>query len=835
MNIIQTAMRKLLVSTLTFVLVFTTTSTVIAQTGKVSGQVLDNKQAPLAAATVAILKQSDSSSLTMKATDKSGRFLVGGLPAGRFFLQVSATGHQTTYSKMFDITVSNTDIELPAIILTAESKELGSVTVVATRPAVEQKIDRTVVNVDATISNIGTNALDVLEKSPGVQVDKDGNISLKGKQGVMVLIDGRPSYLSAADLANMLRGMQSSQLDQIEIMTNPPAKYDASGNSGIINIKTKKNKARGFNGSVNLGAGQGKYFKTWESISLNYRDAKFNLFANYGFDRTINFQQLDIHRDYWNKEHSEMTGMIDQLSYNRRKFINHNLKLGMDIFLSKSTTVGFVLSGFTNQRNFIGENTSWLKNAAAVLDSSVDADSDTKEQWKNGSINLNLRHQFDTSGRELTVDLDYIMYRASNDQYFINTSRNTAGELMNQDFLKGDLPAEITIRTAKFDYTHPLTKNTRFEAGAKTGYVTNDSKANYFNGSQNGHGIAYIIDYDKTNFFDYEENINAAYINLNHKFNDKWGVQAGLRYENTNYKGFQYGNPTKSDSSFTNSYNSLFPTFYLSYAPVKKHQFGLSFGRRIERPAYQDMNPFMFFIDKFTYGRGNPFLRPQYASNFELNHIWNGMLTTSFQYSETRDVMNELFQQARGGNGKDSLATIVTRGNIGKKRFVGGSMNLQWQVTKWYSTNVYVNYGYNEYKGWNGGSEINISRANLFAKINNQFRFEKGWGGEISGWWSSRQVEGQIMLEPMGRVDMAVSKQILKSKGTIKLSVRDLFFTQIVNGKMSFNDTDATFRNTRDNRVVSINFNYRFGKQMNNNNLRKRSSSEEQNRVRTGE
>lgn len=821
---------------LTFLLILLLITTVAsAQSGKVSGKVLDNKQAPLAAATITVLKQADSSSVAMMASDKSGRFQVGGLPAGKFFLQVSATGHNNAYSKSFDIASNAAEIELPVIVLTASSKELAGVTVVATRAAVEQKIDRTVVNVDATISNIGTNALEVLEKSPGVQVDKDGNISLKGKQGVLVLLDGRPTYLSAADLANMLRGMQSSQLDQIEIMTNPPAKYDASGNSGIINIKTKKNKTRGFNGSVNLGAGQGKYFKTWESISLNYRDAKFNLFANYGFDNTTNFQQLDIHRNYWNREHTETVAIFDQLSYQRRKFTNHNLKLGMDIFLSKNTTVGFVLSGFANERGSAGDNTSWLKNPQGVLDSIALANSTTEESWKNGSVNLNFRHQFDTTGRELTVDLDYIKYKASNDQFFLNTSKNPGGEVTLEEFLKGDLPAEITIRTAKFDYTHPISKTTRFEVGAKSGYVTNDSRANYFNGSKNGHGISYVYDYDKTNYFNYKENINAAYFNFNHKFNDKWGVQAGLRYENTNYKGFQYGNPTRKDSSFDNSYNSLFPTFYVSYAPVKKHQFGLSFGRRIERPAYQDMNPFMFFIDKYTYGRGNPFLRPQYSSNLEINHIWNGILTTSFQYSETRDVMNELFEQEQLAGGKEGFATIVTRGNIGKKKFIGGSMNLQWQVVKWYSTNIFVNYGYNEYNGWNNGAVINISRANVFAKINNQFRFEKGWSAELSGWYATKQVEGQIFIEPMGRVDAAVGKQILKNKGTLKLSVRDLFFSQIVKGNMSFQNTDATFRNTRDQRVFSINFSYRFGKQMNNNNQRKRSTSEEQNRVRTGD
>lgn len=827
-------MRKLYVPFLTIFFLFTC-SIAFAQTGKISGKVLDNKQAPLVAATINVLKLADSGSVAMLASDKSGRFQVTGLPLGKFILQVSATGHKATYSKSFDIASNGIDIELPVIVLNASSQELSSVTVVSSRPAVEQKIDRTVVNVDATISNIGTNALEVLEKSPGVQVDKDGNISLKGKQGVMVLLDGRPTYLSAADLANMLRGMQSSQLDQIEIMTNPPAKYDAAGNSGIINIKTKKSKARGFNGSVNLGAGQGTYFKTWESISLNYRDAKFNLFANYGFDNTTNYQQLEIHRNYWNPAHTETVAIFDQLSYQRRKFTNHNLKLGMDYFLSKSSTVGFVFSGFSNARTAVGNNTSWLKNPQGVLDSIALANSTTDEGWKNGSINLNFRHQFDTAGRELTVDLDYIKYKSSNDQLFVNTSKNPEGDITLEEYLKGDLPAEITIRTAKFDYVHPLSKSTRLEAGAKTGYVTNDSKANYFNGSANGHGIEYLYDYEKTNYFDYKENINAAYINFNHKFNDKWGVQAGLRYENTNYKGFQYGNPSKTDSAFDKSYNSLFPTFYVSYAPVKKHQFGISFGRRIERPAYQDMNPFMFFIDKYTYGRGNPFLRPQYSSNFELNHIFNGILTTSFQYSETRDVMNELFEQEKLAGGKEGFATIVSRGNIGKKKFIGGSMNLQWKVVKWFSTNIFANYGYNEYRGWNGGEMINISRGNYFVKVNNQFRFDKGWSAELSGWYANRQVEGQIFIEPMGRVDAAIGKQILDNKGTIKFSIRDLFYTQVAQGNMSFQSTDATFRNTRDNRVVSINFSYRFGKQMNNGNQRKRSTSEEQNRVRTGD
>lgn len=808
-----------------------------AQSGKVSGKVLDNKQAPLAAATVSVLKQTDSGSVAMLATDQYGRFQITGLPAGTFFVQISATGHQPTYSKNFDITSNSTDIELPVFVLTASTKELGSVTVVASRPAVEQKIDRTVVNVDATISNIGTNALDVLEKVPGVQVDKDGNISLKGKQGVMILLDGRPTYLSAADLANMLRGMQSSQLDQVEVMTNPPAKYDAAGNSGIINIKTKKNKARGFNGSVNVGAGQGKYFRTWESIALNYRNKKFNLFANYGFDNTENYQQLDIHRTFYNKGRTSVTNIFDQVSYQKRTFRNHNLKLGMDYFISKSTTVGVVLTGFLNKELTFGNNYSEMKSPKGTVDSTLLALSDSRENWKNGAINLNFRHQFDTSGRELTIDLDYIRYKAANVQDFDNITSYPNGDPNSEELLKGDMPANIDIKSAKLDYVHPVTKDTRVEAGWKTSFVENDSKANYFLGFRNGHDVDYTTDYGKTNFFNYRENINAAYVNFNHKFSDKWSVQSGLRFENTNYKGHQFGNARKADSSFENTYNSLFPTVYVSYTPSEKHQFGANFGRRIERPAYQDMNPFLFYIDKFTYGRGNPFLRPQYATTFELNHIYKSMLTTSLQYSESKNDMNEVFDQGKVENGEDPLATIVKKGNFGKRQNFVASMNLQWQVTKWYSSNVYASYGYTKISGLISatGETLHMEANNFFVKLNNQFRFEKGWGAELSGWYAGPQLEGQIRLREMARVDAAVSKQVLKGKGSIKLSVRDLFFTQLAKGDMDFKSTYAAFKNTRDTRIWSINFNYRFGKQAGNNSQRKRSASEEQSRVRSGE
>ena len=289
-----------------------------------------------------------------------------------------------------------------------------------------------------------------------------------------------------------------------------------------------------------------------------------------------------------------------------------------------------MVSGFYNPSSQLGDNTSYLKDPQGEVDSIVQATTHVKELWKNASVNLNMRHQFDSTGRELTIDLDRILYRASNDQNFVNSTFSGNWVKKYDELLMGDLPANIDIYSARMDYTLPMKKGMKMEMGVKSSYVINDSKANYFewmNGWQ--------PDYTKINYFEYKENVNAAYVSINKQLDKKWGVQAGLRFENTNYKGHQYGNPTQADSSFDNSYNSFFPTMYVSYGANKSNQFGLSFGRRIDRPAYQELNPFMFFIDKYTYGSGNPYLKPQYSNNMEFTHIYKGKLTTTLNYGIT--------------------------------------------------------------------------------------------------------------------------------------------------------------------------------------------------------
>lgn len=716
-----------------------------------------------------------------------------------------------------------TDTTAKDTILPFQSQDLKEVKVVARKKMVEQKIDRTVINVDAAISNAGTNALEVLEKSPGVQVDKDGNISLKGKQGVMVMIDGRPSYLSGQELANLLRGMESSQVEQIEIMTNPPAKYDAAGNSGVINIKTKKNKMKGFNGNFTVGATQGKYFKTNENLSLNYRNGKVNLFSNLSYGLSYNYNQLDIYRRYKNDDETTRA-IFEQSSLMKNDRTNRNVKIGMDYYLTKKTTLGFVASGFSNPSNANGFNKSFLKNANSVVDSIVETNSIYKDKWNSGSLNLNVRHTYDSTGKELTADVDMIVYDVTNMQKLSNVSYNPIMVKQFEDNLLGDLPMQINIYSAKMDYSKPL-KNGKFETGWKSSYVVTDSKANYYNLFDNESRP----DYSKTNFFRYKENINAAYVNYNRKLGKKVEMQTGLRFENTNYNGFQHGNPMRQDSSFNKSYNGLFPTVYISYAADKNNQLGLSVGRRIERPRYEDLNPFQFFIDKYTYGRGNPYLKPQYSNNIELIHTFKGFLTTTLNYGYTKNMFADVFDQ------EGDYATVVKIGNIGKRQTAGIAVNAQVPFAKWLNSNFYVNYNYNKLEGELVGENFSIQAGNVTMNMNNQFNFGKGWNAELSGWLRTKGIEGQIITYPMGALTAGIGKQVLEGKGTVKFSVRDIFFTQPAKGDINFQSTEAKFRSKWDSRQANITFSYRFGKPMKGNVPQRRSSGpEEQNRVKGG-
>ena len=796
-----------------------------AFTGKVNGA-LSSSQKAVESATIELLRTKDSSVAKLSVSDKSGKFEMENIKAGSYLLSVQAIGHARYYSVSFDISSAHPVQSFSKIELQTASKELGTVTVVSRKPLIEQKIDRTIVNVEASVTNVGSTALDVLEKSPGITVDKDGNISLKGKSGVQIFVDGRPTYLSGQDLTNMLRNMQSTQMDQLEIMTNPPAKYDASGNAGIINIKTKKDKQVGYNGSVTVGYGQGVYPQTNESVNMNYRNGKVNVFGNLSYNYRERFQTLTIQRKFIDASTKDVKSNFSQENNLMNKNNNLSTKIGMDYFVSKKTTLGFVINGGNSDRDFSSRSGINIADPNYVLQSQTRALSQNNESWKNFSGNLNFRQVLDTTGGELSGDFDYINYSSANHQNLTNAYFNASGGTLpgsKPDTLLGNLPQDITIYSAKLDYLKPLKQGARFEAGLKTSFVKTDANAGYdslINGGM-------VRDYNRSNHFVYQENVNAAYVNYSRPISKKITGQFGLRLEHTHSNG----NQVTTNTNFTRDYVQLFPTVYLQYQPNDKNSFVLNYGKRISRPDYESLNPFVTFLDRYTYEQGNPNLQPQFSHNIELSHTFNNFLTTTLNYTKTTDIIQGVLEQNTAKN-----ETYIKQSNIASQRQFGISVNAFFPVNKWWTSNLYANVFNNQFHGIVNGDLITVGATTGVFNMMEQFKFNKGWGAEASGFYRTEAVEGVFRIKGLGSMNLGVSKQVLKNKGSLRLSIRDVLWTQRAKGESKFSNIDAEFQQYNDSRTINIAFSYRFSKGKVGNVQRKRGgASEEASRIKGGE
>ena len=773
-----------------------------SQSVTIKGAVLDKGiTSPIEAATISLYAVKDSILVKADYTDSSGNFQFEGILPGQYFVLATASGYLDLYSPSFE-TGSENAISIGSLKMEKAITTLKGITVETPRKLIERKIDRTVVNVDASISNAGASALEVLEKSPGVSVDKDGNVSLKGKQGVLIIIDGRPSYLSGEELANYLRNMPSSNIDQIEIMTNPPAKYDASGNSGVINLKLKKIKKAGLNGSVSASVSQSLYTGTSNSINLNYKKDKINLFGNYGYSLFKGKNENNILRKFKNAETKQVESIFDQYGENSRKGTYQNLKVGMDYFANKRTTYGFSLSGYLNPGKSEGINTTRIKPNENEVDSVVRSNSLNERSAKNATVNMNFRHVFDSSGKEITVDLDYLKYDQGANMLLIGNYLFPDYSIKRpSSFLKGNLPSDVSIYSAKTDLVFPLKKGAKIETGLKSSYVITDNEAKYQIKSEG----EYKVDDGKTNHFIYKENINAAYINYSKQIN-KWGVQAGLRAENTNANGHQKGNSTRPDSSFVKKYTDFFPTVFVSYTLNDKNTFSVNYGRRVDRPSYQDLNPFYYFLDEYTYEVGNTLLQPQFSNNVELSHNYKGFLNTTLNYSKTTDVFTQVLRQL-----DSERKTYQTTENLSTRTNLGMAVSANIPVTKFWNSDIYTSLSQMAFKGVIDGGQLDSKNLSFNGKVTNRFTLKKGWSTELSGFYNSRMIEGQIVILPNWRMDAGIQKKVLKDKGSLKFSFQDLFNTSKMVGYIRFQqiDLDIRHRNYQSGRLT---FSYRFGK-----------------------
>ncbi len=808
--------------------------------GIIKGTVLSSEGKPVDAATVSLIQSSDKKLVKIAITDSNGQFSFEKIALGMYVVSITATGYENYSLAAIEITTEKPTAEFQDVKLNIIAKSIQGVTVVTTKPFIEQKLDRTIVNVEASPSNAGATALEVLEKSPGVTVDNDGNISLKGKNAVIIMMDGKPTYLSGADLANILRNLPASALEQIEIMTNPSSKYDASGNSGVINIKTKKSKAKGSNGSIALGTTGGLfrlngkenlYWKPTVSVNYNYKKNKINFFGNFIYNYREGRGKMDIISRYY-RDDKPIDSINNVNTLFRFKNNNYTLKLGLDYTPNKKTTFGVVLNGFLFAGRPRPTTSTTFTDLDGIAFSRLNSVTVNENNWNNIGVNFNYRHLFDTTGTEITADADFAQYNNTSDQLlstgFFDGNFNQTADSM---FLKGHLPSTIQIYSAKSDFVKPFKSGLRLEAGVKISYVKSDNRVDYQRKVPSG----WIPD-SRNNHFIYDENVNAAYVNVNRQLK-KWNLQAGLRLEHTYTKGNQVVN----NSVVKRNYVSLFPTMFASYTLNDKHSLTVSVSRRLQRPNYQDLNPFTFFLDSLSYRQGNPYLTPQFSFNYELIHSYKGKLISTLNYSKTTDVISNIINRNRGAN--NEIIGFLTSDNIASFTNMGLAISAPLKIRKWWNANLYGNVFRNHFEGTyisneTGSPEVvdlDIAFTSFTFNINNNFTIGKGWTAELSGWYRYKTVEQLNLAYPMGQLNIGLAKNnLLKGKLSVRVNARDPFNWQYYRGLTKYGTVDITLRNRWDNRQYGVNFTYRFGKQQGPSKRRASATEEEQRRVGAG-
>jgi hypothetical protein len=814
-------MRKLVVVVLNLIL-----CSFSIQAQKISGIIKDEQGRGLDKTTISLLRANDSSIVKFSSTATSGTYKLTA-SAGTYLISASHVGYQTWYSSTFEI-IGNKTIE--PITLKKFSTQLQGVTVTAQKPIVEVKADKTILNVEGTINATGNDALELLRKSPGVLVDKDENLSLAGKTGVQVYIDGKPTPLSGTDLSNYLKSLQSAQIEAIEIITNPSAKYDAAGNAGIINIRLKKNKSFGTNGSANAGYNIGVYGKYNAGINLNYRNKNINVFGNYNYNHSLNENRFNLYR-------FQLDTIFDSRNIMQVNNNSHGFKTGLDYFINKKSTIGVLINGNIAQTEMASDSrTPIIYKPTAVTDRLLDANNRNDMDRNNLNFNLNYRYT-DTSGRELNLDADYGLFRLKNNQLQPNTYLNaSATGILNQFIYRFIAPSDIDIYTLKGDYEQNFKKG-RLGVGFKTTFINTNNNFARYNIQQLTPEIKQL-DIDRSNHFDYKENVNALYVNYNRQLK---GImfQAGLRMENTHSTGDSYGLNGNgsinkaSKQTFERKYTDFFPSAALTFNKNPMNQWGISYSRRIDRPAYQDLNPFEFKLDEYTFQRGNTLLRPQYTNIVTLTNTYKYKLNTSLSYSHVADVFTQLVDTT------EKSKSFMTKKNLATQDVF--ALNISYPfMYKAYTLFVNLNGNYSHYKADFGGGnrtiDLDVFAFNIFMQHSLKFGKKKQWTAEAGGWYNSPSIwQGTFESRQLWSMDAGLQKQIFKGKGTFKVSVSDVFFSMKWKGESNFAGQKTIASGNWESRQLRTSLVWRFGNnQVKAARQRKDASDEEKKRTQGG-
>lgn len=765
------------------------------QSTHVSGSLLDEQGKPMMFATASLLSAKDSTIIKGAISNEAGVYTFDHIKTGSYIIKATTIGYEKAISKPFNVTPASNDVTIPQMKMQPAAHSLSAVSVTVAKPLIEHKIDRTVVNVENSVLAAGNSAMDILERAPGVNVDKDDNISLKGKQGVTVMINDKLTYLTSAQLATLLRSMDGNTIQSIELITNPSAKYDAAGNSGIINIKLKKNKQTGTNGSIMVGAGYGEYGKDNETLQLNHKEGNWNIFGSFSHNDNKRKQDIDIKRiitdSLGNKTYFNQYSPLLESDH------NNSYRVGADYDMSSKNTIGFVVSGYFNTEDDSNNDWTYVGPNFTQVDSSLNTVSTIHQTYNNIALNLNDTYKIDTLGQQISADVDLSRFRNnSNATYNTNFYLPDGIQPYQPAFLGNHTPTTIDIQTAKVDYTDPLSKSLKMDAGFKYSNVKSDN--DLMQSTVEGGA------YPSVNHFVYDEKITAGYINFNKDFKGT-SVQVGLRGEYTS--SLATGDSLNVTQVIPKHYLDLFPSVFINHTINDKNEISISYSRRIDRPQYDNLNPFVYHLDPYTYQKGNPYLQPQYTNNFEFNYTYNKNITLSLGYSHTTDVITEL-----PGTDPATKVSFVTQENLQAENAYNANLFAPYTIAKWWEGNVNATGFYLGFKS-NGLEGANLDRGQFAYNVRTTQTFTPiaGWKAELTGNYQSALTYALFYVKPQYSVDGGISHSFAQKKANIKFSVSDIFNTRRNDVTSNYASNDLDIRQKRETRIARLTFTYNFG------------------------
>lgn len=759
----------------------------------ISGNVKDESGNLKQNVTVLLINATDSALVKTSVTDSKGFFVFQTPKAGKYLLTASFIGYKKVYSGIITINSATTSIPIGELVLKDRSvKALNEVIIKSQvqKPFVEVKADRTIVNVENSIVSTGGSIFDVIQKAPGVVVDNNENITLRGKEGLLILIDGKQSFLAGQELVSYLKSLPSNSVEKLEIFSNPPAQFEASGNAGVINISTKRIKIKGYNGQITLGTGfiwNGRYNS---DLALNYAKGKIGMFFTGSFQNSNNERRLGLKRIV---QYNGVTSYFDQLNTRQFETNNLSLKYGIDYNITKKGTLGFSTSFVSNKTDEESVSATSIDNSGAVEDNYLNVNLNSDQKWYNTTSNVNYRVKLDTTGTSLSFDADFSYYDNKRSENYINRLEDK-NSVINTKYLRNTQPVNISVYSFKSDYSGKIGKKFDLDLGLKFSYVITNNLV-VFDTLQ---GQTWVRENDFTNNFDYKENINAVYGNLRREYK-KFSYQAGLRVEQTNSEGLSQTLGKKVERSYVD----FFPTAFIGYQINKTQSLRLSYGRRIDRPTYRNLNPFFFFIDQYTYYQGNSFLNPQYSNNIEFSFQIK-RFNFSSGFSHTKSMMSFITRQVDSTKlGIASHYNLDTRYNY----FVSATLPIT--VTKWWSSFNNINANYTQIKSFYLGEYYNRGVYGVQAVSNNTFSVSKILKIELNGLYVSPRVFGISKSDPYYVLSGGI--RVSKNKWDFRANIVDILNTDRTTGGTNFQNQQLNFAFRGRASRVNVSATYKFG------------------------